>query len=206
MGNHSTAKSGKPFGFFKTTLLGALLIVVPIGIIGFALLQVVKLTRGLLLPVVETLPFDSMTLRVLLLVAALLIVVLLCYFTGLLVRTRWGQRLRVWVERSLLDRIPGYKMVRSLAHQYLGEEDERKFRPVFVDLYASGTKMIGLEIEELGDGTVAVFLPSVPAVTLGQVHIVPGERITPIPASLHATVETLTMFGEGASKLILEES
>jgi uncharacterized membrane protein len=206
MGNHSTARPGKPFGFFKTTLLGALLIVVPIGIIGFALLQVVKLVRGLLLPVVESLPFDSMTLRILLLVAALLVVILLCYFTGLLVRTRWGRRLRGWVERSLLDRIPGYKMVRSLAHQYLGEEDEQKFRPVMVDLYASGTKMIGLEIEELGDGTVAVFLPSVPAVTLGQVHIVPEERVTPIPASLHATVETLTMFGEGASKLIVEES
>ena len=53
-----------------------------------------------------------------------------------------------------------------------------------------------------GDGTVAVFLPSVPAVTLGQVHIVPEERIEPVSASLHAALETLTMFGEGASKLI----
>ena len=59
-----------------------------------------------------------------------------------------------------------------------------------------------LEIEELGDGSVAVFLPSVPAVTLGQLQIVPVERVFPIPASLHTTIEALTMFGEGVSKLV----
>lgn len=202
MGNRSATDAGQPLGFFKTTALGALLIVVPIGIIGFALWQVTSLAGGLLGPVFEHLPFDSATIRVLVIAAALLLVVLLCYFTGLLVRTRWGRRLRRWVERRLLEKIPGYKMVRSLAHQYLGHEVERKFRPVMVDVHATGAKMIGLEIEELGDGTVAVFLPSVPAVTLGQVQIVPEERITPIPASLHVTIETLTMFGEGASKLI----
>ena len=49
--------------------------------------------------------------------------------------------------------------------------------------------MVGLEIEELPDGTVAVFLPSVPAVTLGQVHIVPADRISAVSASLHAALE-----------------
>ena len=192
----------KPFGFFKTTALGALLIIVPFAIVALALLQVTRLVGKLVLPIFQYLPFDSATLRVLMIVAAVLLVVLLCYFTGLLVRTRWGRRLRNWFESCFLERIPGYKMVRSLAHQYLGEEDERKFRPVLVDLHATGSKMVGLEIEELPDGTVAVFLPSVPAVTLGQVHIVPADRISAVSASLHAALETLTMFGEGASKLI----
>jgi len=192
----------RPLGFTKTTALGALLIVAPIGIVGFAIWQVTMLVKNLLGPIFGMLPFDSTTIRILILVGALLLVVLLCYFTGALVRTRWGKRLRGWVERCFLERIPGYRMVRSLTHQYLGHEDERKFAPVMVDLHNTGAKMIGLEIEELGDGTVAVFLPSVPAVTLGQVHIVPQERVAPIPASLHLTIETLTMFGEGASKLV----
>lgn len=195
----------KPPGFFKTTALGALLIVVPFAIVGFALWQLTALVRNLLGPVFENLPLGSTMERVLVMSAALLAVVLLCYFTGLLVRTRWGRKFRAWIERCFLEKIPGYKMVRSLAHQYLGEEDERKFRPVMVDLHNTGAKLIGLEIEELGDGTVAVFFPSVPAVTLGQVQIVPGDRIEPVSASLHVTLETLTMFGEGASKLIDNE-
>jgi uncharacterized membrane protein len=205
MGNRQFSESRKPrppLGIFKTTILGALLVVVPVGIVGFALWQIYALAKGMLGPVFAQLPFDDSTLRVLVIVAAILVLVLVCWVTGALVRTRWGRKLREWVECMLFERIPGYRMVRSLVHQYLGQADERKFQPVMVDLYGTGTKMIGLEIEKLGDGTVAVFFPSVPAVTLGQVQIVPQERVTDIPASLQATVEVLTMFGEGASALI----
>ncbi len=189
-------------GFLKTTLLGALLVIVPVAIVGFALWQVTALARGVLGPVFGKLPFDSDVIKACVIVASLLLVVLACYITGLLVRTRWGRRLRRWIERRLLEKIPGYKMIRSLAHQYLGEEGETRFRPVLVDLYGTGTKVIGFAVEELGDGTVAVFLPSVPAVTLGQLQIVPAARVAPLPASMHATIETLTMFGEGTAGLL----
>jgi uncharacterized membrane protein len=196
------AKEKKPIGFLKTTALGAVLVVVPVGIIGFALWQIVSLVRTLLLPIFESLPFDSDFTRVSVIAIALLSVVLICYLTGLAVRTRWGAAMRGWMERVLLERIPGYSIIRTLMHQYLGHEEERTFRPVLVDLYGSDSRAIGFEIEELGDGTVAVFLPSVPAATLGQVQIVPQKRVTPLNATMHETLEALTMFGVGSSKLV----
>ncbi len=196
------ANEDRPFGFLKTTLLGAVLVVVPIGIIGFALWQVVSLVRKVLLPVFDLLPFDSAFTRVAMIAIAFLAVLLLCFLTGLAVRTRWGGALRGWIERRFLVKIPGYSMIRTLMHQYLGHEEERRFRPVLVDLYGSDSRAIGFEIEELGDGTVAVFLPSVPAATIGQVQIVPQERLTPLKATMHATLEALTMFGVGSSKLV----
>ena len=98
-------KDGKPLGFLKTTLMGAVLVVVPIGIIGFALWQITSLFRSLLLPVVEKLPFDSIFLRYSVIAMALSAVFLLCYFTGVAVRTRWGSAMRGWIERFLLERI-----------------------------------------------------------------------------------------------------
>ena len=187
------AKEKKPIGFLKTTALGAVLVVVPVGIIGFALWQIVSLVRTLLLPIFESLPFDSDFTRVSVIAIALLSVVLICYLTGLAVRTRWGAAMRGWMERVLLERIPGYSIIRTLMHQYLGHEEERTFRPVLVDLYGSDSRAIGFEIEELGDGTVAVFLPCVPAATLGQVQIVPQKRVTPLKATMHETLEALTM-------------
>lgn len=199
------AERERKFGILKTTLLGAVLVVVPVGIIGFALWQVVSLVRSLLLPVFDSLPFDSGVTRAIVIAVAIVSVVLLCFFTGLAVRTRPGARLRAWFERRLLEKIPGYSMIRTLAHQYLGHEEERRFRPVLVDLYGSDSRAIGFEIEELGDGTVAVFLPSVPAATIGQVQIVPEARVTPLKATMHATLEALTMFGVGSAKLMEEE-
>jgi uncharacterized membrane protein len=196
------AKEKKPIGFLKTTALGAVLVVVPVGIIGFALWQIVSLVRTLLLPIFESLPFDSDFTRVSVIAIALLSVVLICYLTGLAVRTRWGAAMRGWMERVLLERIPGYSIIRTLMHQYLGHEEERTFRPVLIDLYGSDSRAIGFEIEELGDGTVAVFLPSVPAATLGQVQIVPQKRVTLLKATMHETLEALTMFGVGSSKLV----
>lgn len=190
-----------PIGFFKTTLLGALLVVVPVGIVAFALWQIFKIAFALIQPVVGKIPLDSALARGCAVIAAVLLVVLLCYFVGLAVRTRWGSRLRSWVERRFLEKIPGYSTLRSLAHQYIGDTDERKFRPVMVALYDPDTRVIALEIEEMADGMVAVFVPSSPAVTLGQVHIVPEARVYPLDASMHATIETVAMFGEGAGKL-----
>jgi len=196
------ANEKKPSGFLKTTALGAVVVVVPVGIIGFALWQIFSLVRTLLHPIFESLPFDSDFTRVCVIAIALLSVVLICYLTGLAVRTRWGAAMRGWMERVLLERIPGYSIIRTLMHQYLGHEEERTFRPVLVDLYGSDSRAIGFEIEELGDGTVAVFLPSVPAATLGQVQIVPQKRVTPLKATMHETLEALTMFGVGSSKLV----
>lgn len=194
----------KSLGVFKTTMLGAVLVVVPIGIIGFALWQVVSIVQDILLPVFESLPWESGVTRGAVIVAALASVVMLCFFTGLAVRTRWGNSLRGWFERRVLEKIPGYAMIRNLAHQYLGHEADRTFRPVLVDLYGSDSRAIGFEIEVLGDGKVAVFLPSVPAATLGQLQIVPEERIQPLSATMHATLETLTMFGVGAKEIATE--
>ena len=84
-------KEERSLGFLKTTLMGAVLVVVPAGIIGFALWQIISLFQSILLPVVERLPFDSVLMRYVAIVVALLSVLLLCYITGVAVRTRWGQ-------------------------------------------------------------------------------------------------------------------
>lgn len=199
------AERQKRLGFFKTTLLGAVLVVVPVGIIGFSFWQVVRLVKALLLPVMDWLDFGSAVTETALIGGALLLVMFVCFLTGLAVRTRWGKRVRGWFEKSILEKIPGYSMIRTLVHQYLGHEEERKFRPVLVDQHGSGAMTIGFEIEALENGLVAVFFPSVPAVTLGGVQMIPESRVTPIKASMHDTLEALTMFGVGASKLLNDD-
>ena len=63
-------KEERFLGFLKTTLMGAVLVVVPAGIIGFALWQIISLFQSILLPVVERLPFDSVLMRYVAIVVA----------------------------------------------------------------------------------------------------------------------------------------
>ncbi len=202
MSKQPEEQDGKNLGFLKTTLTGAVLVVVPVGIIGFALWQIVTVFNKLLLPVVTWFPFDSPVIGYLVLAVALTLVVALCYLTGVTVRTKWGEVVRGWAERCILERIPGYRVIRTLIHQYLGHEGGRQFRPVLVDLLGSSSQAVGFEIEVLGNGQVAVFLPSVPAATLGQIQLVPESAVQPLDATMHATLEALTMFGIGSSKLV----
>lgn len=190
-----------PPGFFKTALLGGLLVVVPAGIAGLVLWKIVSIIRQMILPAAEYLPFGSTVTRLAVVGASLLVVLLGCYFTGLFVRTRFGGKLRGWLERRLLDKIPGYKVIRRIANRYLGDESEKGFRPVLVDLYGAGTLVVGYQIEELPHGLVSVYLPSVPAVTLGQIHLVPAARVTPLEAPMEAVAESLAMYGEGLARL-----
>jgi hypothetical protein len=60
-------------------------------------------------------------------------------------------------------------------------------------------------VEELGQERVSVFLPSVPAVTLGQLQIVPASRITVLNAPMKAVAESLAMYGEGLGSLVRGE-
>ena len=57
MGNDGKREK-RPFGFLKTTVLGALLVVVPVGIVAFALWHVAMLFKALLGPIFTHLPFD----------------------------------------------------------------------------------------------------------------------------------------------------
>lgn len=189
-------------GFFNTAILGALLVVVPAGIAGWVLWQMATVLRAVFEPVAKHLPFDSTGIKLAVFAASLLLLLLVCYFTGLFVRTAFGARLKRWLERRWLDRIPGYRIIRRIINRYLGDESETAFRPVLVDLYGAGTLMVGFLVEDLGHGRASVFLPSVPAVTLGQLQIVPASRITALDAPLPAVAESLAMYGEGLGKLI----
>jgi uncharacterized membrane protein len=46
-----------------------------------------------------------------------------------------------------------------------------------------------------------VFIPSAPAVTLGQIYIIPAERVKLLDCSMTSVVNTITQWGVGASEI-----
>ena len=99
-------------------LVRGLLIVVPVYLAILLLLKGMKTVANLVRPFTAILP-DWVPAEDLL---SLLLVLAICAFIGASVGTRIGRGVRDWLERTVLERIPGYGVIRSLTHQMAGEK------------------------------------------------------------------------------------
>ena len=192
--------SGSSSGFLKTTVIGGLVVIVPVAVLILLLGDLFKTLVAAAGPVAGQLPFGTFVNTAIVVALALLAILLLCFVTGLIVRTSWGHAGREWFEGKLLARVPLYELIRNLAHQFAGSES-RQFIPAEIDLYGSECTVLGAIVEELPDGRLAVFVPASPVATVGQIHLVPSTRVKKLEASLAATVNSITEWGSGAGEL-----
>src|SRR5262245_34239338 len=105
--------------FLKTTVLGGALVVLPVWLTVLLLLKAVMRLQIFVKPVSAALPEGVVHPRVM----AVLALVVLCFVVGALVRTAIGRQVRLAVERSVFERLPGYSTLRSVAEQ-LGDMEK----------------------------------------------------------------------------------
>ena len=192
--------SNASVSFIKTTVIGGLVVVIPLSLIiiifGDLFVNLVTIAQ----PVAKHLPFNELLNTIIVAILAVAGIFLICFITGLIVRTSWGVSGKNWFERSVLNRVPMYSILKNLTHQFVGEEGTQ-FTPAEIDLFGTDCMVLGAIVEELSDGRFSVFVPITPAATVGQVYLVPASRVKRLDASLGATINTITEWGIGAEKL-----
>jgi uncharacterized membrane protein len=179
----------------KTTLIGGLLVVLPIYLAILLLAKTLKGILALLSPVTATIPAGAQFRQVI----ALVIVLAVCLVAGMVVRTRAGLRAKNAFERSVLEKIPGYTLVRGLAERVSGDEREGAFRPALVEVEDALAPCF--IIEELEDGRYTVLIPSVPTPAAGSLFIMARERVHPVDVSFTQAVKVISKWGTGAGAL-----
>jgi uncharacterized membrane protein len=183
----------KFMNFIKTTAIGGLLVIVPIAIILFVLAQILYALYSLSQAATTELGLQINDALIMIGIAAAALIGL-CFLTGLIVQTRIGVALRTWMKRNVAKRIPMYNAISSLTQRFAGLEGN-KFAPVEVDLYDSGACALGFLIELLPNDRCAVFVPSAPIVTVGNIYVVPRSKITKLDASVADTLTAVTQWG-----------
>jgi uncharacterized membrane protein len=181
--------------FTKTTLIGGLLVVLPIYLSILLLAKTLSGILALLSPVTAAIPAAGQFRQVI----AILIVFAVCFVAGIVVRTGPGLRAKHVLERSVLERIPGYALVRGLAERVSGEEGEGAFRPALVEVEEALSP--GFIIEELDDGRYTVLVPSVPTPAAGSLFILPRERVHPVDVPFTQAVKVISKWGTGVGEL-----
>ena len=181
--------------FTKTTLIGGVLIVLPIYISALLLIKTLTGIINLIAPVTAQIPASMEFRRIL----ALLVVIFVCFLAGLIVRTGPGLRAKNAIENSILERIPGYSLIRGLAARVAGAEEDQTFAAALVELEEAFVP--AFIVEEHEDGAYTVFVPSVPTPAAGAIYILPRERVHLVEASFMSAARVISKWGEGASEL-----
>ena len=183
--------------FTKTTLVGGVLVILPLWVSTLLLLKAITGIFALLSPVTAQLPESIEHLRN---VVALLIVVAVCFVAGLVVRTGPGLRAKSVLDRYLLERIPGYTLLRGLAGRLTGQEEGATFAVALVEI--EDALVPAFIVEDHPDGRYTVFVPSVPTPAAGTVYILDAARVHLVDVPFTQAVGVISKWGAGSRDLL----
>ena len=187
----------KKFGaFVVSAFVGGLLIVVPIYLAVLLLLKAMHSVVGVVRPLAMMLPAWFPAEHVL----SLLLVLLVCFLIGVTVRTTAGRAIRERLETSLFERMPGYALCRSLAQRLGGEGEENVWKPALAEI--EDALVPAFIIEELENGSLTVFVPSVPTPLAGAVYILSRERVHPLDVPFAQAIKSVSRWGAGSKELV----
>jgi len=182
--------------FIKTTLIGGVLIVLPVYVSILLLIKAINGLLGLVKPIAATFPTSVEYEQAL----AIVILATLCFLAGLIARTGLGLRAKNAFENAVLSKLPGYTLIRGLTGRVTGQIDEPTFAPALVEI--EDALVPALIIEELADGSFTVLVPSVPTPMAGALYILPKERVHPVDVSFTTALKVFTKWGTGAGEFV----
>ena len=182
--------------FVVSAVVGGLFIIVPVYLAVLLLLKGMKTVAGLVRPFTALLPDWVPAERLL----SLLMVVGICFAVGAAVRTRAGRLVREHMERTFFERIPGYGLVRSLTQRLAGDGEASAWKPALVEI--EDALVPGFIIEELEDGRLTVFVPSVPTPLAGAVYILERARVHALDVPFTQAIGIVSKWGSGSRNLV----
>jgi uncharacterized membrane protein len=186
----------KALHFVGSSLGAGLLIIVPVYLSALLLLKAMRSVARLVKPMAKLLPEGFPAEQVF----SLLLVLLICFLVGVIVRTPRGRTARSRIEKTLFERIPGYALFRSLTEQLAGMGNEQVWKPALAEIEEA--LVPAFIIEALDDGRFTVFVPSAPTPLSGNIYILTPERVHPVDVPFTHAVKSLSRWGSGSKELV----
>jgi len=192
--------------FFKSTVVGGLLVILPVAVFLFIVSWVFGMVRSAISPltkvVMQASPLHG-------LVADGLVIVLLviaCFAVGALVRTSLGSWLYSSLESRILEKAPGYSLIKETVSQFLGQKKSPFSTVALVQIFGNETLVSGFVTDEHGDGTRTVFVPTGPNPTSGNIYHLPENRVHPVDVSVEDAMRSIISCGAGSTALIAKRT
>ncbi len=175
------------------------MLLLPLLIFGLLIEEAIEMMAVVAEPLADDLPIDSVGGLAVANLLAVVLVVALCFLLGLIARSRTVTRLTQRLETSVLNRVPGYVLLKGLTSRFTPEATAG-LAPVIVS--TGDSSRIGLEVDRLADGRRVVYLPGAPNPWSGIVQIMMPDRVEPLDVPVSSVFDHAERMGHGASRLL----
>lgn len=181
---------------FKTNIIYGLLAIIPLAIIVLLLAKIVEILNNF----AESLGLQSTVGAGLAFIIGFLFLLVLCFTFGALLRTQIGAWSFERIESKVFNKIPGYEIIKNVLKGFA--ENKAAYPMAMVRLYESETAVLGFVTAENNNGTVTVFVPSSPAITVGSLYVVGREQVTILEVGTKDFVDCISTWGLGSRAFI----
>jgi uncharacterized membrane protein len=189
--------------FLKTSLLGGLVVILPVAILVSVSLWIFRFVTGLIAPLTRLLINDSQINQYAADVIVIVLIVAACFSIGVLVKTRLGGFIYRMLENRILKLAPGYSMIKETVLQLFGNRKDSPFSSVAVArIFGNETRVTAFITDTHADGSYTLFVPTGPNPTSGLIYHVEGKYVEPVNVPVQDAMRSIISCGAGSAKLL----
>ena len=183
-----------------TTLIGGVVFLLPLIVVLYVLGQGLALAAHAVQPLVALLPDKSVGGITFASMAALALLLLLCFGAGLLARAATGRAFSERFEARLQTVYPRYSVIKAMSQGLHGALGQKVLKPALATF--DDNQLIGFDMERLDDGRVVLYVPGAPDAWSGSVLLVAPERVQPLDIDSGDLAKALQGLGLGTAALM----
>ena len=187
--------------FFKATIVGGALYLVPVVLILLVLGKVHGVTIKLVAPMADMLQLQHLGGINLARLLGIVLIVVVCFLAGLFARTRVAQQFVSWLERAILSNLPGYSLIASLGADVAGVGETRSEMKVVL-AHIEDAWQLALVVERVDATHSAVFVPGAPDPKSGSVYMMTDDQFKVIDVSIRDAMHVIKGLGIGSKALL----
>ncbi|MFO0912572.1 MAG: hypothetical protein U0795_06430 [Pirellulales bacterium] len=187
--------------FLKTTAVGGILFLLPLAAIVWLLGHVYRVVGMVYEPLKDHLPLRGVGGTAVIFVAAIAILFLVCFVSGLAGRRAIARKFSQTVEKHLIMVFPKYAIYKDILAGNVGGPDHTPtLVPVTVEF--NDSIRLGYQSGRTKTDLVIVYLPGSPDPWTGTVVLVEPWRVRPLPLDFNTTSAICERLGRDSAQLL----
>ena len=188
--------------FIFNTLLGGVIVVLPIVLLAAVFAFVFRFVLQMISPLTNLITANSEIHDFIANLLAVCIIVAVCFIVGIAIRTRLGKYLFSVLENNVLKVAPGYTMIKETVLQLLGNKKLPFSAVVLVKPYPNSDVLMTGFIASETENFITVFIPFGPTPTQGLIYHLKPENVHKVDISTEVAMRSIISCGAGSEELI----